>query len=40
MEEYGYRSLDGFRGKLSKRRADDLWSFERGQYIKAILGFD
>jgi dihydroorotate dehydrogenase (fumarate) len=40
MREHNYRSIDEFRGLLGKRKATDAWSFERGQYIKAILGFD
>lgn len=40
MREHNFDKIDDFRGILGKRRGEDLWSFERGQYIKAILGFD
>jgi dihydroorotate dehydrogenase (fumarate) len=40
MDEKGYASLKDFRGKVSKKSVKDPWSFERGQYIKALLGFD
>ena len=40
MQEKGYASLKDFRGKVSKQRVKDPWAFERGQYIKALLGFD
>jgi dihydroorotate dehydrogenase (fumarate) len=40
MNEKGYASLKDFRGKVSKMKVKDPWAFERGQYIKALLGFD
>jgi dihydroorotate dehydrogenase (fumarate) len=40
MSSHGYKNIEEFRGKVGKRHADDAWSFERGQYIKAIVGFD
>ena len=40
MKGKGYESLEGFRGKVSKRDLKDAWAHERGQYIKALLGFD
>jgi dihydroorotate dehydrogenase (fumarate) len=40
MKAKGYGSLDEFRGKASKKNIKDPWAFERGQYIKALLGFD
>lgn len=40
MNQRKYEDLAAFRGKVAKGKADDLWSFERGQYIKAILGFE
>ena len=40
MDGKGHRSLADFRGKASKRNVTDPWAFERGQYIKALLGFD
>jgi dihydroorotate dehydrogenase (fumarate) len=40
MQEHQYASIDAFRGKLAKTRSSDAWSFERGQYIKAVVGID
>jgi dihydroorotate dehydrogenase (fumarate) len=40
MENKGYSTLSDFRGTASKARVRDPWSFERAQYIKALLGFD
>jgi dihydroorotate dehydrogenase (fumarate) len=40
MESKGYETLDHFRGKVSKEAVKDPWAFERGQYIKALLGYD
>lgn len=40
MDEKGYAALKDFRGKVSKKSVKDPWGFERGQYIKALLGFD
>ena len=40
MDEQGYDSLADFRGKVSKKNVKDPWAFERGQYIKALLGFE
>jgi dihydroorotate dehydrogenase (fumarate) len=40
MDGMSYQTLDDFRGKVSKRNVRDPWAFERGQYIKALLGFD
>ena len=40
MDEKGYATLEDFRGKVSKKAVKDPWGFERGQYIKALLGFD
>lgn len=40
MTEHKYSSLTQFRGKVAEQRAEDPWHFERGQYIKALLGFD
>ncbi len=40
MDGKGYATLDDFRGKASKKQVKDPWAFERGQYIKALLGFD
>ncbi len=40
MAEHNYADLAQFRGKIAEQRAEDPWHFERGQYIKALLGFD
>lgn len=40
MTEKGYDNLEAFRGKVSKQSVKDPWAFERGQYIKGLLGFD
>ena len=40
MENKGYSTLTDFRGKASKAQVRDPWSFERAQYIRALLGFD
>ncbi len=38
MDEYGYKNLDDFRGKLSQSEVDDPFAFERAQYVKLLLG--
>lgn len=40
MKLHEYSTIEEFRGKAGKKRGSDAWSFERGQYIKAVLGFD
>jgi dihydroorotate dehydrogenase (fumarate) len=40
MDGKRYTKLEDFRGKASKQRVKDPWAYERGQYIKALLGFD
>ncbi len=40
MAGKGYETLEDFRGQTSKQNVDDPWAFERGQYIKALLGYD
>jgi len=40
MHDNGYETLNDFRGSLSKQNVSDPWAYERGQYIKALLGFD
>ena len=37
MEEKGYESLADFRGKVSQQNVDDLFGFERAQYMKLLL---
>jgi dihydroorotate dehydrogenase (fumarate) len=38
MGEHGYARLEDFRGKLSQKRADDPFLFERAQYVNLLLG--
>lgn len=40
MDGRGYATLVDFRAKLARPKLSDAWSFERGQYIKALIGFD
>ena len=40
MDSKGHASLDDIRGEASRQNSKDPWAFERGQYIKALLGFD
>jgi len=40
MKQKSYSRLEDFRGKLDKHGMKDPWAYERGQYIKALLGFD
>ena len=40
MQDHQYDNIGQFRGKVARQRADDPWHFERGQYIKAVIGFD
>jgi dihydroorotate dehydrogenase (fumarate) len=40
MDNKGFSSLADIRGRVSKKQVKDPWSFERAQYIKALLGFD
>jgi dihydroorotate dehydrogenase (fumarate) len=40
MRDHQYENLAAFRGKVARQRATDPWHFERGQYIKAVVGFD
>ena len=40
MSEHKFADLAAFRGKLAGSKDSDPWSYERGQYIKAIVGID
>ena len=40
MTEHKFANLAAFRGKLAGAKDSDIWSYERGQYIKAIVGID
>jgi dihydroorotate dehydrogenase (fumarate) len=40
MKEHKFEDLAAFRGKLAGAKNSDPWSYERGQYIKAIVGID
>jgi dihydroorotate dehydrogenase (fumarate) len=37
MEAQGYEKLDDFRGKMSQKKVDDPFAFERAQYVKLLL---
>ncbi len=37
MDEKGYKDLDSFRGKLSRKNSKDPWSYTRAQYVKLLL---
>jgi dihydroorotate dehydrogenase (fumarate) len=40
MNEHKFAKVADFRGKLAGTQDSDPWTFERGQYIKAIVGID
>lgn len=40
MERHGFDSVDDFRGKLSQNESDKPESYERLQYIKALVGIE
>jgi len=40
MDEHKFANLAAFRGRLAAGKDSDPWTFERGQYIKAIVGID
>jgi dihydroorotate dehydrogenase (fumarate) len=40
MNEHKFANLAAFRGKLAGAKDSDPWTFDRGQYIKAIVGID
>jgi dihydroorotate dehydrogenase (fumarate) len=40
MNEHKFANLAAFRGKLAGAKDSDAWGFERGQYIKAIVGIE
>ena len=37
MGEKGYKSLDDFRGKMSRDQSKDPWVYTRSQYVKTLL---
>ena len=37
MEAQSYEQLDDFRGKISQKKVDDPFAFERAQYVKLLL---
>ena len=37
MAEKGYNTIDDFRGKVSQKNCDDLFAFERAQYVRLLL---
>jgi dihydroorotate dehydrogenase (fumarate) len=40
MNEHKFANVAAFRGKLAGSKDSDAWSYDRGQYIKAIVGID
>ena len=40
MTEHKFANLAAFRGKLAGSKDSDAWTYDRGQYIKAIVGID
>ncbi len=40
MDTHGHADLAAFRGKLNRKNSKNPWTFERGQYIKAIVGVE
>ncbi|MCP4402155.1 MAG: dihydroorotate dehydrogenase-like protein [bacterium] len=37
MDGKGYANLDDFRGKMSKKKSKDPWTYERAQYVKLLF---
>jgi dihydroorotate dehydrogenase (fumarate) len=37
MDARGYKSLDDFVGKLSRKNLKDPWAYQRSQYVRALL---
>ncbi len=37
MEQKGYKEIEDFRGKMSKKNSQDPWAYERGQYVKLLF---
>jgi dihydroorotate dehydrogenase (fumarate) len=37
MDEKGYKKLDDFRGKLSRKNSPDPWRYTRAQYVRALM---
>jgi dihydroorotate dehydrogenase (fumarate) len=37
MDEHGYEALDDMRGKMSQKKIDDPFGFERAQYVKLLM---
>jgi dihydroorotate dehydrogenase (fumarate) len=37
MDEHGYPDLAAMRGKLSQQKVEDLYGFERAQYVKLLV---
>jgi dihydroorotate dehydrogenase (fumarate) len=40
MNEHGFANIATVRGRLAGAKDSDPWTFERGQYIRAIVGID
>lgn len=37
MDEKGYKSLDDFRGKLSRKNMNDPYTYQRAQYVEILM---
>ncbi len=37
MDDKGYKSLDDFRGKLSRKNQDDPYTYQRAQYVDILM---
>jgi dihydroorotate dehydrogenase (fumarate) len=40
MDAKGYRTLDDFRGKMSKRHSNNPWAYTRSQYVQLMMNPD
>jgi dihydroorotate dehydrogenase (fumarate) len=40
MVEHNFSDIAAFRGRLAGSKDSDAWGYERGQYVKAIVGID
>jgi dihydroorotate dehydrogenase (fumarate) len=40
MREHNFESIDGFRGRLAQMRSENPESYERLQYVKALVGIE
>ena len=40
MDEKGYKTLDDFRGKMSRKNIDDHFAYRRAQYVDILMKSD